>query len=89
MSYKNNTTNLFSHLERHQDEYVKFRKPETTSVSSKGGQQSSIAANFAKSTPPLSRSGSIRHKKLVYAVGMFVIKDMRPLPLLKERVFIS
>ena len=37
MPYKNNTTNLYSHLERHhKDEYVKLRKSGTTPVSSKG-----------------------------------------------------
>ena len=90
MPYKNNTTNLYSHLERHhKDEHAKLRKTGTAlkeaQQPSKGAQQPSISATFANVTP--LGSSTARHKQLVDAIGMFVIKDMRPLSIVEGEGF--
>ena len=83
MPYKNNTTNLYSHLERHhKDEHAKLRK---TGTASKEAQQPSISATFANVTP--LGSSTARHKQLVDAIGMFIIKDMRPLSIVEAEGF--
>ena len=72
---KNNTTNLFAHLERHHKEkHSKLRAPTTKS---KEARQSSLSASFASAIPLGSKSD--RHKQLVDAVAGFVVHDMRPL----------
>ena len=74
MSYKNHTSNLFSHLERHhRDEYAKLRKTKSSQSTSKEVRQPSIFANLANAVP--LGASSTRHKQLVDAVGTFVIQD--------------
>ena len=81
--YKNNTSNLFYHLERHhKDVYAKLKKSASTS---KESQQSSIAESFAASSP-LSDS-SVRHKQLVDAVGSFIVQDLRPINVVEGKGF--
>ena len=83
MSYKNNTTNLFSHLEcHHREEYAKLRKTGPTTTET---QQPSIAESFAHAVP--LGASSTRHKQLVDAVGMFIIRDLRPLSVVEGEGF--
>ena len=81
--YKNNTSNMFAHLERHhKDEYAKLRAPTTQS---KEAKQSSLSASFASATP--QGSGSDQHKQLVDAIAGFVVQDMRPLSVMEGEGF--
>lgn len=69
--FKNNTTNLFSHLEwHHKDVHAKARWYSATS-SKQPTLQESLTALQPLSTP------SARHKQLVAAIGNFIAKDMR------------
>lgn len=77
MPYKNNTTNLYSHLDRHhKDVYVKMLHYKQQSSTSQH-QQPSLQETIKK-TQPLSKS-SERHKKLANAVGQFIAKDLQPI----------
>lgn len=71
--FKNNTMNLFSHLEwHHKDVHAKAHRYSTTS-SKQPTLQESLTASQPLSTP------SARHKQLVTAIGNFIVKDMRPI----------
>ena len=84
--YKNNTLNLFSHLERHhRDEYAKLCKTESSQSTSKEARQPLIFASLANAVP--LGASSTRHKQLVDAVGTFVIQDLRPLSVMEGEDF--
>ena len=77
MPYKNNTTNLYVHLDRHHKEvYVKlshYRQQQSSSPQHQPSLQETI-----KKTQSLGRS-SERCKKLTNAIGQFIAKDLQPI----------
>ena len=81
MPYKNNTTNLYAHLERHyKEEYVELRasilaandKDPKTPI-----KQSTMPERLRK-LQPLDKS-TTRYKKLVAAMVQFISQDMQPI----------
>ena len=71
--YKNNTSKLFSHLEHHhRDECAKLRTTESVKE-----RRLSTSGSFARAVP-LSVS-SPWYQQLVDAIGMFMIRDLKPI----------
>ena len=89
MPYKNNTSNLFSHLERHHVIMSMQSSVRQNPVNppSEEARQPSIFVSLANAVP-LGVS-STRHKQLVDAVGTFVIQDLRALSVVEREGFVS
>ena len=86
MPYKNNTSNLFSHLEHHHiQQYRKLHKDNNNYFTESNSRQVTLYDSIEKSTP-LSRS-SPRHKQLVEAVGAFIVEDLRPVAVVDGKGF--
>ena len=80
MPYKNNTTNLYTHLDHHHKEtYVKlsYYKQQQSSTAQQSQHQLSLQETIKK-TQSLSRS-SERYKKLASVIGQFIAKDLQPI----------
>ena len=80
MPYKNNTTNLYDHLDRHHKEvYMKTEHyKQRQSSGSQQAHQPSLHETIKKAQPPFSKS-SERYKKLANAVAQFIAKDLQPI----------
>ena len=80
MPYKNNTTNLYVHLERHHKEHTKLR-PTISSQSDKDPEtpmkQSTMPERLRK-LQPLDKT-TTRYKQLVSAMVQFISQDMQPI----------
>ena len=81
MPYKNNTTNLYVHLERHhKEEHTKLR-PTISSQSDKDPEtpmkQSTMPERLRK-LQPLDKT-TTRYKQLVSAMVQFISQDMQPI----------
>ena len=90
MPYKNNTSNLFSHLEcHHKKEHQQLRKNVDSEhqVSSGLGRQPTITEGFGKVMP--LGTGSVRHKQLVEAVGSLIGKDLKPISVVEGKGFLK
>ena len=86
MPFKNNTTNLFTHLERHhKDVHSKLCRSSRESTSAKQPKQSTLQENV-NALQPLSTT-SARYKQMVNAIGNFIAKDMLPLAVVEGEGF--
>ena len=71
MSYKNNTSNLFSHLERHhKKEHQQLHKRD-----SEGQADSKLGCQPSQ------------HRQLVQAVGNFIVEDLEPISVVEGKGF--
>jgi len=92
MPYKNNTTNLYTHLEQHhKEEYVALRanssshKGNGTSLLAPAMRQPTMAENLRR-IQPLGKT-AFRYKQLVEATAKFIYEDMQPLSVVEGHGF--
>ena len=81
MPYKNNTTNLYTHLDNHHKKVyatLSYYKQQQSSTAQKSQHHQLSLQETIKKTQSLSRSSEC-YKKLANAIGKFIAKDLQPI----------